>query len=874
MAVPLALLPELQRHLQEVQDFPSTHLDRKLFDNLEAQLPALMNDAKARSIVDGLVKQLSTILPTLQQDPGPVVSLTIRLIEPFSFSDVLEINPDFVAGLSLAAQPFNILTLTLLEKAGLRASDVAIMAGRPDIVRALVELWLCTPDTAIAQKCDFVLWGFLEVDYNRRSVSLGDEDDMTDGQSGRRGGQGLMWRRLFGDKDIYGILFSTCSLKSEGPLGKREKTVAQARLMDMIPRLANLDWAALQSQHPEVESMYGLQDKEGLLDFVALHMVDVDDDILMHWTLIDFFANLLKISPETASLSSSTGSLVAPKFSSPSLEFMISKGLHNRTSAYYLESGSPYPGHLSSRSSNYLSVYASYYADHLLRVPREGQTSIERIIHKISEELDISPGKWAHGAAPHHDLHLLASLPRVALLPQLMNGPSESVSSLWASSPVSRLPIRPANPDALHTLATIFHGPPSDSKDMLTYPLSSLTTQRRSQEMDLEYEAAAARALYIIYVTQNVRFWEHLISCAETVALKDNALAALTLLSAIITAKWRPLPTSPDVDRTTPYHLPTELQLSSLFPRLQTQCPTSGFLALLAPPALEHVLPYLLKPAQTFSNLVGGRGDTESTAYKVAVAKFDALLLLHKCFKEIPPESEGLSDVAAAVARRVEEGAWSVGADVDAYHHEYSKSLFEPYKMILPGRTIVPKIVSGIRSAKTQVQPCGVDLTLKRVSVWTSPGAVDFDNNRRLKPKTSELPFVTFPMVARMKAFVQEKMPGIPNPSEEDVRANTKSEAVYLATGSYLIGFNENVEVPLNLMGQIAVRSSLLHSGALLSAGVVDSGYKGVLEGLLQVMNPYGLRLYRDARLAQIIFNEMKEEAEPYDGEYKGAKKV
>ena len=50
--------------------------------------------------------------------------------------------------------------------------------------------------------------------------------------------------------------------------------------------------------------------------------------------------------------------------------------------------------------------------------------------------------------------------------------------------------------------------------------------------------------------------------------------------------------------------------------------------------------------------------------------------------------------------------------------------------------------------------------------------------------------------------------------------------------------FNETAAVPLNLMGQLFVRSSLFRSGAVVSAGVVDSGYKGALGGLLNVLNP------------------------------------
>lgn len=75
-------------------------------------------------------------------------------------------------------------------------------------------------------------------------------------------------------------------------------------------------------------------------------------------------------------------------------------------------------------------------------------------------------------------------------------------------------------------------------------------------------------------------------------------------------------------------------------------------------------------------------------------------------------------------------------------------------------------------------------------------------------------------------------------------------------------------------MGQLFVRSSLFRSGALLSAGVMDSGYEGAIGGLLQVVNPTGLPLYRDARLRQMVFHEMAEKVEGYNGVYQGRSSI
>jgi len=163
--------------------------------------------------------------------------------------------------------------------------------------------------------------------------------------------------------------------------------------------------------------------------------------------------------------------------------------------------------------------------------------------------------------------------------------------------------------------------------------------------------------------------------------------------------------------------------------------------------------------------------------------------------------------------------------------------------MILPGRSLITSgIIRNIRSAQIQAQPCGIDMTLRRVLTWTSPGTVDFGNRHRRTANATEISFI-----------------------EDDTETS-----VHLAAGAYLVEFNETVQVPLDVMGQLFVRSSLFRSGAIVSAGVMDSGYQGAVGALLQVLNPHGLILYRDARLAQFVFQQMSESVEGYQGVYQG----
>lgn len=76
-------------------------------------------------------------------------------------------------------------------------------------------------------------------------------------------------------------------------------------------------------------------------------------------------------------------------------------------------------------------------------------------------------------------------------------------------------------------------------------------------------------------------------------------------------------------------------------------------------------MPYLLSPAQTFTNLVGGRGSAENAAYEVAVAKFEVLREFHSKLSELKPHEKDITttEILAAAGRRLTEGAWGVGGD-------------------------------------------------------------------------------------------------------------------------------------------------------------------------------------------------------------------
>ncbi len=141
---------------------------------------------------------------------------------------------------------------------------------------------------------------------------------------------------------------------------------------------------------------------------------------------------------------------------------------------------------------------------------------------------------------------------------------------------------------------------------------------------------------------------------------------------------------------------------------------------------------------------------------------------------------------------------------------------------------------------KTQTQMCGVELTLQRAERYTSAGTLAFDNNERKLPETKAIEF-------------------------------DSSGWVDLGPGSYLITFNEIVDIPKDMAALARPRSSLLRMGASLETALWDPGYRGRSQSLLVVYNSHGLRLKRNARLMQLIFLRLGKEAEKvYSGAYQG----
>ncbi len=148
-----------------------------------------------------------------------------------------------------------------------------------------------------------------------------------------------------------------------------------------------------------------------------------------------------------------------------------------------------------------------------------------------------------------------------------------------------------------------------------------------------------------------------------------------------------------------------------------------------------------------------------------------------------------------------------------------------------------PPLVEGCLDLETQLQPNGIDLTLREIALLQSPGRIAVSNSQRLVSSLA-------PLVFDSLGFID------------------------LMPGAYIITFNEIVHLPNNIMALGKPRSSLLRCGVTIDTAVWDAGYSGRSQSLMVVYHPEGFRLQKDARVLQLIFLQLTGETEGYRGAY------
>lgn len=160
--------------------------------------------------------------------------------------------------------------------------------------------------------------------------------------------------------------------------------------------------------------------------------------------------------------------------------------------------------------------------------------------------------------------------------------------------------------------------------------------------------------------------------------------------------------------------------------------------------------------------------------------------------------------------------------------------------MIIPGYEIRDLVLSQGVDLNTQIQPAGIDLTVRDISQFMGPGVLDFSNEKR------ELPAMSYMGISEEEPLVLER-------------------------GSYMIHCDPVIKIPMDMIAFAQPRSSLTRMGCGIHSGIWDPGYEGDSVFVLNVYNLYGMRLYKNARIAQLVYARMESPAtEGYDGVYQG----
>jgi dUTP pyrophosphatase len=150
-----------------------------------------------------------------------------------------------------------------------------------------------------------------------------------------------------------------------------------------------------------------------------------------------------------------------------------------------------------------------------------------------------------------------------------------------------------------------------------------------------------------------------------------------------------------------------------------------------------------------------------------------------------------------------------------------------------------PPLVEGSLNLDQQLQPNGIDLTLRDVAMLQSAGRITVANDRRVISDLAPLVF-------------------------------DGTGAIDLVPGIYLITYNEIVNLPVDVMALARPRSSLLRCGVNIGTAVWDAGYCGRSQSSLMVYNPLGVRLEQNARVVQMVFFRLTGTTEGYQGSYQG----
>jgi hypothetical protein len=294
---------ELFAHLEEVEADPQ---HKRLNSDILRDAQNNLSSTTPREILWSLLANGERLLNVIQEDPRPLTRLLEVDISFIPFDEIKDAMPShkLLEGLLSPSTSIQVLCLAYLRKAADSPSGVAWVGSNAGIVKQFITTWLTSDSTEVTERALEALMVLLGVDHVDRKIIVEEK-----GLKGEAQGQGLLWRRLFRDPEIYALFFHWTSLKSPEYREKSKQAIhrlaiSQGRLFDFIARVAELDWSNITVSHfPEVEANYSTHDTQdsrvgvSLLQYAASGMID-NTDPLMTVLRSDFFMKLLALIDE------------------------------------------------------------------------------------------------------------------------------------------------------------------------------------------------------------------------------------------------------------------------------------------------------------------------------------------------------------------------------------------------------------------------------------------------------------------------------------------------------------------------------------------------------------------------------------------------
>lgn len=247
------------------------------------------------------------MLKTTDQDPTPLVDLSIKLLAPLSFARARQLvgDEDLLAALRSLVPGQALLALAVVHKAAASPEEAAYLVELPGLLDLLLTCCLCCPDVGVAQKAVRVLGDLFEADCDAddAAVDVALVNGVVNGHSAsqdmrrparRNRGSGALWARL----DELGTLHIIISCCSREPQGRpyRDVTLSQHRLLDLLTRLSALNiFPITRTVHADVFPGASSNTRHhGLLFWATSAMIDRRDGV-MHRVLVGFFERFVSI---------------------------------------------------------------------------------------------------------------------------------------------------------------------------------------------------------------------------------------------------------------------------------------------------------------------------------------------------------------------------------------------------------------------------------------------------------------------------------------------------------------------------------------------------------------------------------------------------